>query len=160
MSGYSRPLRPLLHLVTSAAVVFAFVGTTAIGVAGASLTVSRKALTPSITVTPSNGLHKGQKVEITGKNFPHKAKLGILGCTPRVLKDDPAACATTHLVSVKTSSTGTLSKTSFQVITGTVGDGSCGTTKKNLTCYIFVWEPSVTVTVDADAAIMFAKPKS
>ena len=160
MSCYSRPLRPLLHLVTSAALLFTLVGTTAIGVAGATLLVPRKAPTPSITVMPSNDLRKGQRVEITGKNFPHKAKLGIVECNPRVLKDDPAACATTHLVPVKTGSTGTFSKTSFQVITGTVGDGSCGTMKKNLTCYIFVWEPSVTSTVDADAAIMFAKPKS
>ena len=135
MSGYSRPLRPLLHLVTSATVVFAFVGTTAIGVASPSLTVSRKALTPSITVKPSNGLHKGQKVESLGRTF-HTRQSSAFSNAPHGVKDDPAACATTHLVYVKTSSTGTLSKTSFQVITGTVGDGSCRTTKKNLTCYI------------------------
>jgi hypothetical protein len=29
-----------------------------------------------------------------------------------------------------------------------------------LTCYIYVWEPSVPSTVDADAEILFAKPKS
>ncbi|MGD0983805.1 MAG: neocarzinostatin apoprotein domain-containing protein [Acidimicrobiales bacterium] len=159
MSCYSRPLRPLLHFVTGAAVLVALVGTTTIGVAGASSTAPRKALIPSITVAPANDLHKGQKVEITGKNFPHKTKLGIAECTPRVLKDDPAACATTHVVSVTTGATGSFSKTSFQVITGTVGDGSCGTTKKNLTCYIYVWEPSVPNPVDADAAILFAKPK-
>ncbi len=159
MSCCPRPFRPLLGFVTSAAVVFTLVGTTTIGVAGA-LTAPRKAPTPSITVVPSSDLHKGQKVEIIGKNFPHKTKLGIVECTPRVLKDDPAACATTHLVPVTTGSTGSFSKTSFQVITGTVGDGSCGTAKKNLTCYIFVWEPSVPGTVDADAAIVFAKPKS
>ena len=111
-------------------------------------------------MVPTNDLHKGQKVEITGKNFPHKTKLGIVESTPRVLKDDPAACATTHLVPVTTGSTGSFSKTPFLLITGTVGDGSCGTTKKNLTCYIFVWEPSVPSTVDAYAAITFAKPKS
>ena len=160
MSCCARPLRPVLRFVTSAAVVFTFVGTTTAGVAGASFTAPHTAPTPSITVVPSSDLHKSQKVEITGKNFPHKTKLGIVECTPRVLKDDPAACATTHLLSVTTGSTGSFSKTSFQVITGTVGDGSCGTTKKNLTCYIFVWEPSVPGTVDADAAIVFAKPKS
>jgi hypothetical protein len=146
--------------VTGAALVFTLVATTAIGGAGASLLVLRKAPAPSITVTPSKDLHKGQKVEITGSNFPHKTELGIVECNPRVLKDNPAACATTHLVSVKTGSKGTFSKTSFRVITGTVGNGSCGTTKKNLTCYIFVWEPNVTSTVDAYAAIQFAKPKS
>jgi hypothetical protein len=146
--------------MTSAVLVFTLASTTAIGVAGASLLMPSKAPTPSITVTPSTKLHKSQRVTITGKNFPHKAKLAIVECTPRVLKDDPAACATTHLLPVTTGSTGTFPKTSFQVITGTVGDGSCGTTEKNLTCYIYVWEPSVTSTVDANAAIVFAKPKS
>ncbi len=160
MSCYVQPLRPLFHFVAGAAVVLALIGTTAIGVAGASLKTPPKAPTPSISVTPSDGLHKGEKVEITGKNFPHKTKLGIVECTPRVLKDDPAACATTHVVSVTTGSTGSFSKTSFQVLTGAVGDGSCGTTTKNSTCYIYVWEPSVPSTVDADAAILFAKPKS
>ncbi len=159
MSCCPRLVRPLLCSVTSAAVVFTLVGATTIGIAGASLTSPRKTPTPSITVVPSKGLHKGQKVVITGKNFPHKIKLGIVECTPRVLKDDPAACATTHVVSVTTGPTGSFSKASFQVITGSVGDGSCGTTQKNLTCYIFVWEPSVPSTVDADAAIVFVKPK-
>ncbi len=59
---------------------------------------------------------------------------------------------------VNTGLKGTFPKTSFRVITGKVGDGSCGTTTKNLTCYIFVSEPSVTSTVDAHAAIKFAKP--
>jgi hypothetical protein len=146
--------------VAGALLALTLVGTTAIGVASGSLLVSGKAQAPSITVTPSKDLHKGQKVEITGKYFPHKTTLGIVECTPRVLLDSPAACATTHLVSVKTGFWGAFSRTSFQVITGAVGNGSCGTTKNNLTCYIYVWEPSVTSTVAAYAAIEFAKPRS
>jgi len=61
---------------------------------------------------------------------------------------------------VKTGSKGTFPKTAFQVIAGTVGNGSCGTTKKNLTCYVFVSVPSVTSTVEAHATISFAAPKS
>ena len=136
----------------------ALVGTTAIGVAGASSRVARKAPAPSITVTPAKGLHKNQKVEITGKNFPPKTGLVIVECNPLVLKNNPSACAVAHLGSTTTGSTGTFPKTSFAVIAGTVGNGSCGTTAKNLTCYIFVSKPSVTSTVEADSAITFAKP--
>jgi hypothetical protein len=64
------------------------------------------------------------------------------------------------LVFVTTSSKGTFPKTSFKVINGKVGNGTCGTKATNLTCYIFVSKPSVTSTVDARSAIKFAKPKS
>ena len=158
MSRCSRPRRPPVHLVAGGALALAFVGTTAIAVAGASLLVPRRAPAPIITVTPSVGLHRSQKVEITGKNFPHKTALVIVECNPHVLRNDSAASASTHLVFVNTGLKGTFPKTSFRVITGKVGDGSCGTTTKNLTCYIFVSEPSVTSTVDTHTAIKFAKP--
>jgi hypothetical protein len=146
--------------MTGAALIGALAGTTAVGGAGASSLAPRKAPAPSITVTPSTNLHKNQKVEITGKNFPHKTLLVIVECNPRVLKNSSAACAATHLVFVTTGSKGTFPKTSFKVINGKVGNGSCGTKTTNLTCYIFVSEPSVTSKVDARAAIKFAKPKS
>jgi len=156
----SRPRRRVFHLVTGGTLVFALAGPAAISVAGASSVAPRKAPAPSITVTPSKGLRRNQKVEVTGKNFPHKTQLVIVECNPGVLKDESTACATSRLVFVKTGAKGTFPKTSFQVIAGTVGKGSCGTTTKNLTCYIFVSEPTVTSTVDADAVIRFAKPKS
>ena len=162
MSRCSRPPRPLLRLVTGAALGLVLVGMTATGVASASLLVPRKAPAPSITVTPSKNLRKNQKVEITGKNFPHKTSLVIVECNPKVLKNNSAACdsALAHLVFVTTSSKGTFPKTAFKVVTGKVGNGSCGTKASNLTCYLFVSKPTTTSTVDADAAIKFAKPKS
>jgi hypothetical protein len=162
MSRCSRTRRPLLGLMTGAALGLALLGTTATSVAGASLLVPRKAPAPSITVTPSKNLHKNEKVEVTGKNFPHKTSLVIVECNPKVLKNNSAACDSgiSHLVFVTTSSKGTFPKTAFKVVTGKVGNGSCGTKANNLTCYLFVSKPTTTSTVDADAAIKFARPKS
>jgi hypothetical protein len=46
------------------------------------------------------------------------------------------------------------------VIRGTVGNGACGTTSKNLTCYIFVSKPTSKSKIVAHASITFTKPKS
>src|SRR5271166_829219 len=155
MSRCSRTPRSPLHLAVGASLVFVMLGATAIGTSGASLLAPRKAPAPSIAVTPSSNLHKNEKVEITGKNFPHKTSLVIVECNPRVLKNNSAACDSSHLAFVQTGSAGTFPKTSFSVLNGKVGNGSCGSTTRNLTCYIFVSEPSVNSKVDADAAIKF-----
>lgn len=152
--------RPLVHVVTGTALALVLLWTSGSGVVGAMSFVSEKAPVPKITVKPSKNLHNDEKVNIAGKNFPAKTALVIVECNPLVLKDQPAACAEIDVVSVTTGSKGTFPKTSFEVITGTVGNRKCGTTTKNLTCYIFVSEPSTTSAVAADAAMTFVNPKS
>lgn len=113
---------------------------------------------PSVTVTPSTGLRNEQKISVSGKSFPKKTALVIVECSSGVLKGQSAACDAAHLVSVTTGADGTFTKTSFEVLTGTIGNGKCGTTTKNLTCYIFVSEPTTKTTAESDATITFARP--
>lgn len=153
--------RRVLRHVSLSALGLLLAGLIVAGLAEASSATPRA----SITVSPSVNLHNHQKVSITGIHFANETPLVIVECNPGVLKGQSAACDSKHVRSATAGPTGTFPKTSFAVLTGTIGNGKCGTTAQNLTCYIFVSAPNARAsgaprTAEADAVITFVKPKS
>jgi hypothetical protein len=154
-SGMARAGRHAIAVVATCALVGGV-----LLVEGASATVPKsRTPTPRIVVKPSTGLHNNQSVRITGVNFPKKTGLVIVECNGGALKGQSNACDPLHVTFVTTGSKGTFGATAFKVRTGTIGNGKCGTTSRNLKCYLIASEPSPKSTVSADQAITFAKPK-
>ena len=99
----------------------------------------------SIKVSPAKGLRNDQVVKVFGSGLPvvtngKKNAFFIAECNAAVtgqlsLADEPH-CAVNGAKALKVSQRGAF-KTTFKVVTGTVGDGTCGGTG-HLTCVIGV----------------------
>jgi hypothetical protein len=132
----TRFVRGALRLAAASLVVAGLVTTTAVASEALSL--------PSITVSPSAGLHNGQVVKISGSGFPKNTDLAVVECNPTVFTGSPKACNAAGAIQLKTGSGGSFPATNFTVVAGKVGDGSCGTKAADATCYIFVSPPKNT----------------
>ena len=111
---------------------------------------------PSLTVTPSVGLHNGTTVKITGKGFKAKDQLYIVECL-RVATGQ-GGCSTSVLVPVVVNARGAFPAVKFKVFTGTVGKGKCGTSAATLkSCALSAGNASGGDT--ASAPIVFAPKK-
>jgi hypothetical protein len=109
---------------------------------------------PSITITPNTALTNGASVSIVGTGFTNGDSLNILQCLADAV--GIAGCNTSNIVSFTASSTGTFTE-SFAVTTGTIGNGTCGTSSTDLTaCVLEV--SNVAATDSANAPITFATP--
>lgn len=86
--------------------------------------------TPKLVVTPSTGLRNHTIVTVSGTGFKHRDTVYITEC--QVSAKGEAGCDIFTAVPVKISARGVLPKTKFKVVTGTVGNGKCGTTATNL----------------------------
>lgn len=98
------------------------------GAVGAS--VAGAATTPHLTVTPIKGLKNGTTVKVSGKGFTPKDTLYIVQCIWNA--KGSAGCSIASATPVTVSATGTFPATKFKVVTGTIGNGKCGTKKSNL----------------------------
>jgi hypothetical protein len=117
----------------------------------------------SMKVTPDTGLVKGETVTVTGAGFPYSTDGGVVSyfmaeCTSKVTgalsATDTGHCNIGAVQSVTVTQAGTFS-TKLKLVTGTVGDGYCGT-KGHLTCVIGVGD----TTADGTAVqITFKAPK-
>jgi hypothetical protein len=113
---------------------------------------------PVITIKPATNLHNRQKVKVAGSHFPRKYSLVVIECNPKVQTNDPGACDTATLRSITTNRRGSFSMR-FKVVTGKVGDGRCGTSRKTDRCYVYVSQPSLSSSVHADKTIRFSLKK-
>jgi hypothetical protein len=123
-------------------------GLTSLGVAATA-----SAAGPAITVTPNTGLTAGQTVSIQGSGYTPGLTLYAVECLATAT--DITGCDTGSATLVTESATGTFTQP-FVVVTGTVGNGTCGTTSSDLTCIIEVADEAKTNT--AAAPITFALP--
>jgi hypothetical protein len=99
---------------------------------------------PSVTVSPSRGLIRGQTVTITGKGFPKSGGGSdetwfVTQCTAAVhghlkVSSDTPHCDVTTAKAVHLGKNGSFTAR-YQVETGIIGDGYCGT-PGHLTCVI------------------------
>jgi hypothetical protein len=96
-----------------------------INVGGASATS-----TPKLVVTPSTGLKNHTTVEVSGSGFKPKDSVYITECQANAKGE--AGCDIATATPVTITSKGLLPKTKFKVVTGTVGNGKCGTLATNL----------------------------
>ncbi|MEI8126305.1 MAG: neocarzinostatin apoprotein domain-containing protein [Actinomycetota bacterium] len=110
---------------------------------------------PSITVSPATNLMNGQSVKVSGSNFVPKDSLYIVECLLHA--SGQKQCNIVSISSAKASSTGVLAPTTFHVITGKIGTGTCGTSKTDLAaCDISVG--TIQGTDTATAPIKFMAP--
>jgi hypothetical protein len=108
---------------------------------------------PGLSVTPETGLSNGGSVTLTGSNFTAGDSLYAVECLATATTE--AGCDTATATPITASSTGTLPATTFKVVAGTVGNGTCGTTATNFNgCIIEV--ATITETDRADVSIDFS----
>ena len=110
----------------------------------ASKKVTPKASTTTtriLVVTPATGLSNGEAVKVTGSGFTPNDQLYLIECLAS--STNQAGCDVASATPVTVSSKGTLPLTSFTVITGTIGNGKCGTTSANAdACAVNAGNPS------------------
>jgi hypothetical protein len=91
----------------------------------------------AITVTPSTALVNGQTVVVTGSGFSAGSMVAVVECvagaTTAAGCDIPAAPVTATV-----NADGTLPSTNFAVKTGTIGNGTCGTSATDLSCAVVI----------------------
>lgn len=88
--------------------------------------------TPKLTVAPSTNLRNGQTVKVSGTGYKPKDTVYIVECLRRAKGSAQCNIPTTMPISVTISSKGTFPPTKFEVITGKIGSGTCGTKASNL----------------------------
>jgi hypothetical protein len=114
---------------------------------------------PGVAVSPGTNLTNltnGATVAITGADYPPGLPVYAVECLATSTTE--AGCDTGTATPITVSSTGTLPSTSFKVVTGTIGNGTCGTSARNYdACVIEV--ATITGTDVGVATIDFAAPR-
>jgi hypothetical protein len=95
-----------------------------------NVTSANAAAKPKLVVTPSTGLTNKKYVFVSGTGFKPKDSVYITEC--QVTAKGEAGCDIETAYPVTITSKGVLPRTKFQVITGTIGSGKCGTAASNL----------------------------
>jgi hypothetical protein len=95
-----------------------------------NVTSASATTTPKLVVTPFTGLRNHTTVTVSGTGFKPRDTVYITEC--QVSAKGEAGCDIFTAVPVKISARGVMPKTKFKVVTGTVGNGKCGTTATNL----------------------------
>jgi len=110
----------------------------------------------TLTVRPSTGLKNGASVTVSGAGFTAADHVYIVECL--VGSSSSSGCNLKGVKAVTISETGVLPATTFKVVAGKVGNGTCGTTRANLSrCAISV--ANATKGDSKVARITFALPK-
>ncbi len=93
-----------------------------------ALAATKKA--PRLFIAPSGGVRSGQVVKVRGVGFtPHDA-VYLTECL--VKATGAGGCNVASATPVTIDAKGAFGWTKFKVLSGTIGSGTCGTTKANL----------------------------
>lgn len=107
------------------------------------------ATVPTITLSPDIGLTYGQVINLSGSGFTAGASLIAVECNGQA--KGVAGCDTSAIEPITVTSSGTFTA-SFSVITGTIGDGTCGTSAADSLCFVAIGTTSDALVVDASIA--------
>jgi hypothetical protein len=129
------------------------IGALALGGLASLGAATASAAGPAITVTPFTALTAGQTVSVVGTGYTPGLTLYAIECLATATSI--TGCDTASATLVTESATGTFTQ-AFVVVTGTVGNGTCGTTSSDLTCIVEVADQAQTNS--AAAPITFALP--
>ena len=129
------------------------VGGGVLGVGG----VGASTRTPHLVVRPASGLHSGAVVRVGGTGFQPGDTVFLVECL-RSAKGQ-AGCRVVGIPpSVTITKKGVLPWIRMKVVTGKIGNGTCGTTVKNLgSCAVSAG--NATGKDSAQAPIIFARPR-
>jgi Neocarzinostatin family len=136
------------RMLSSVAAVSLLLGGLGIAVdaLGASATT---AVVPAITLSPDIGLMNGQAIHISGSGFAPGASLVAVECNGQAT--GVAGCDTSSIAPFTVSSTGTITST-FSVMVGTIGNGTCGESVTTSLCFIAIGTTSGALVADASIA--------
>lgn len=86
--------------------------------------------TPKLVVSPATNLTKGQAVKVSGTGFTPNDVVYLVECMANASGQSGCDIATATPVTITAS--GMLPSTNFNVVTGRIGSGTCGTSSSNL----------------------------
>ena len=101
-------------------------------------------------------LANGQSVTVSARGFAPNQPVFIAECNMNLAADGEAACDLSTYLTVTTTVKGRVPPTPFTVLTGAIGNGTCGTSKADRNCYIAVTNEALTSF--ANVQIVFAAP--
>jgi hypothetical protein len=114
------------------------------------------ATAPRARATPNKQLTAGQVLKVTGKGFSPDQVMFVVQCNRDVAAYGEDACNINNYVEVTTTRKGLVPAIMFTVQTGTVGNGTCGTSKVDRKCYIAI--STADLSQHANAEVFFAVP--
>jgi len=114
------------------------------------------ATAPRARATPNKQLTAGQVLKVTGKGFSPDQVMFVVQCNRDVAAYGEDACNINNYVEVTTTRKGLVPATMFTVQTGTIGNGTCGTSKVDRKCYIAI--STEDLSQHANAEVFFAVP--
>jgi hypothetical protein len=88
------------------------------------------ASTPRLVAKPATGLTKGKLVKVSGTGFKSHDQVFLVECL--AVAKGQSQCDINTATPATIGAKGVLSPTIFRVVTGKVGNGTCGTTATNL----------------------------
>jgi hypothetical protein len=98
---------------------------------------------PVLMPRPDTKLVGGETIHMQGVNWPaDDTSLVAWECDSPAHPSNPAYCDSAGAETVKSNSKGKLAYSAFMVTTGAVGNGSCGTSSADKTCYLAVYDSS------------------
>lgn len=95
-----------------------------------NVTGASAAAKPKLVVTPSTGLTNKKYVYVSGTGFKPKDSVYITECQANAKGESGCDIDTAYPVTI--TSKGVLPRTKFEVVTGKIGNGKCGTAASNL----------------------------
>jgi hypothetical protein len=131
--------------------------TAAVGVAVAAVIVPfaaqpAAAATPTLTATPSTGLHNADVVSVSGTGFAVSSAFTLVECSSLA----STGCDTSNVVTGTTGADGTIAPTNITVHTGAIGAGTCPTSADGTGCYLIATTDPTDPTAAGFTAITFA----
>jgi hypothetical protein len=110
---------------------------------------------PTLKAQPSTSLSSGQTVKVTGSGFKPHDQVFLVECLATATSE--TGCDTASATPATISGKGLLPSTKFKVVTGKIGDGTCGTSAANVNaCVINAGNANGSDT--ASASIAFRQP--
>jgi len=118
--------------------------------------IATSATSPKLVAKPAVGLKKGSVVKVSGSGFKPHDQVFLVECL--AVASGGSQCAINTATPVTITAKGVLPATKFKVVTGKVGNGTCGTKPSNLkSCVINAGNASGGDT--ATVKIAFKAPK-
>ncbi len=138
--------------------LFAVSSALAVGMLGVGTVAAKSA--PTLMPRPDMKLAGGELIHLQGDNWPaDDSNLVAWECDSSAHPTNAAYCDSATEVAVGSNKKGMLKYSAFTVTTGSVGNGTCGTSGADKVCYMAVYD-TVDPSVHGVGKIVFRVPTS